>query len=391
MFLGNKRVALRHRLPWADPNEFPDFSRLDGGALVPAAPPGLAGELDDLIDPHYPTFTATNLSEAFPGPMTPLSLTISIAALRAGNQPLVDFLGMDGDVAHESRVRMVAVFGHRIFLNVSAARETAKGMPGNTPEDIDKQYLGVPLPEGPRPKPTPGEALRGLGMLARIGPPLAGLDRHVAAYEAEARGVTVTAEDLAVMTGEQLAARIRLLHDLLAQGWTGVEVADVQAGASLGAVERVAGEAAAAAVQSGRERLESAGPLLGVEQLAGQARADEKIATILREQAPLDALAALRDVAPAFAERFDELVRDYGHRGPGETELENPMFADAPELLLDSVVKTMDLARSRAAAGSSAGATGAGARRLRDQVAARARAGARRDDPDHPCATARRA
>ena len=118
--------------------------------------------------------------------MTPLSLTISIAALRAGNQPLVDFLGMHGDVAHESRVRMVAVFGHRIFLNVSAARETAKGMPGNTPEDIDKQYLGVPLPEGPRPKPTAAEALRGLGMLTRIGPPLAGLDKHVAAYEAEA-------------------------------------------------------------------------------------------------------------------------------------------------------------------------------------------------------------
>ncbi len=192
VFLGARRIALRHRLPWADANEFVSPARLDGGPLVPAAPPGLAGEFDDLIDPRYPTYTATNLSEAFPGPMTPLSLTISIAALRAGTQPLIDFLGMQGEVGHESRVRMVAVFGHRIFLNVSAARESAKGMPGNTPEDVDKQYLGIPLPAGPRPRPTASEALRAIGMLGRIGPPLAGLDRHVARYEQGVRALVLS-------------------------------------------------------------------------------------------------------------------------------------------------------------------------------------------------------
>ncbi len=357
VFLGSKRVALRHKLPWADPNEFPTPERLDGGSLVGAASPSLAGELDDLIDPRYPTYTATNLSEAFPGPMTPLSLTISIAALRAGNQPLVDFLGMRGDVAHESRVRMVAVFGHRIFLNVSAARESAKGMPGNTPEDIDKQYLGIPLPEGPRPKPTLGEVGRGLAMLTRIGPPLAGLDAHVAAYEAEIRDLVLAPDRLSALTDESLAARIALLHDELAQGWTGVQVADVQAGAALGAVERVGGEAAAAGVQSGRDVLESAQALRGVDELAEHVRRDADTAACIQTTTDAAAaLAQLRDTAPEFSERFDRLVREYGHRGPGETELENPTFSDAPELLLDAVLKASRLpARSVASTSPAVG------------------------------------
>ena len=356
LFLGSRRVALRHKLPWADPNEFPSPARLDGGELVPAAPQGLAGELDDLIDPRYPTYTATNLSEAFPGPMTPLSLTISIAALRAGNQPLVEFLGMHGDVAHESRVRMVAVFAHRIFLNVSAARESAKGMPGNTPEDVDKQYLGIPLPEGPRPKPTLGEVARGLAMLTRIGPPLAGLDAHVAAYEAEVRDLVLTPDRLVALTDEALAARIGLLHDELAQGWTGVEVADVQAGAALGAVERIGGEAAAAAVHSGRDVLESAQALRGVDELAEAVRRDDRIAACIGGTDAASAIAQLRDTAPAFAARFDRLIREYGHRGPGETELENPTFSDAPELLLDCVLKASHVpARSAASTLPAAG------------------------------------
>jgi nucleoside-diphosphate-sugar epimerase/phosphohistidine swiveling domain-containing protein len=357
--LGTRRVALRHRLPWADANEFPTSARLDGGPLVAAAPRGLAGELDDLIDPRFPTFTATNLSEAFPGPMTPLSLTISLAALRAGNQPLVDILGMRGDVGHESRVRMVAAFGHRIFLNVSAARESAKGMPGNTPEDVDKQYLGIALPEGPRPAPSALEALHALRLLTRIGPPLAGLDRHVARYEQTVRALVMPVDELASLADPRLAARIGVLHDELAQGWTGVEVADAQAGAALGAVERVAGERAAAAVQSGHDRLESAQALRGVEELAAQARRDPAVAEVLRSLSPEAAIAQLRATAPAFTERFDRLVREYGHRGPGETELENPTFADAPELLLVSVVKTIDMpSRALPAGGTSEGRVG---------------------------------
>jgi nucleoside-diphosphate-sugar epimerase/phosphohistidine swiveling domain-containing protein len=344
VYLGSRRFPRRHRLVWADTDARPDATPLDGRPLVAAAPPGLAGELDDRIDPRYPTFTATNLSEAFPGPMTPLSLTISVDALRAGIGPLVDVLGMRGDVAHESRVRMVAVFGHRIFLNVSAARESAKGMPGNTPEDVDKQYLGIPLGDGPRPKPTVGEVLRGVAMLARIGPPLAGLDRHVARYEREARRLASTpASVLAAMPDEMLAARIGLLRDELAQGWLGVQVADVQAGAALGAVERVGGEPAAAAVRAGVERLEAAQALRGVEELTARARSVPEVAAVLRSRPASEARAAIASIAPEFVERLDRLVAEYGHRGPGETELENPTFSDRPELLVEAVAKCLDL------------------------------------------------
>ena len=66
--------------------------------------------------------------------------------------------------------------------------------------------------------------------------------------------------------------------------------------------------------------------------------ADDHLRTLITET-PKDAIfAKLRTEAPAFAARFDRLIAECGHRGPGETELSNPMFADAPELLLRAVL-----------------------------------------------------
>jgi phosphohistidine swiveling domain-containing protein len=47
-------------------------------------------------------------------------------------------------------------------------------------------------------------------------------------------------------------------------------------------------------------------------------------------------------LSPEAGARFSALLRDVGHRGPGETELENETFGDRPDLLLGAVVKALD-------------------------------------------------
>ena len=48
----------------------------------PANDDGAGGEFDTDIDPAWSAYTAANTAEAFPGPMTPLSLELSLEAGR---------------------------------------------------------------------------------------------------------------------------------------------------------------------------------------------------------------------------------------------------------------------------------------------------------------------
>lgn len=49
-----------------------------------AGPEGINGALDTPIDPRFPTFLATNLPEALPGPFSPSSSSVTVRGLRAG-------------------------------------------------------------------------------------------------------------------------------------------------------------------------------------------------------------------------------------------------------------------------------------------------------------------
>ena len=340
-YLGLKRVDLPWRLPYTDPSYGPDAPPLDGGELVPAGPPEHAGEFDSLIDPRFPEYTATNLSEAFPGPMTPLSLQVSADVMRASAEGVQRFVGMTGPVARELHARGVSIFGGRVYVNLTAARQMALGMPASSPEQFDNQFLGVPLPKGFKLKVGPRDAVRAIPLVGRILPRTLGFGREVRRAAAEADRLYARVEVLEAMSDERLAARLSLLHDELCQVWTVACVGNVIASGAVGLVERKAGSGSAGAVQSDLEALTSARMLLGVERLATAAKRDPHVAQTLQGMSPVDALKEIRASSPDFAAAIDELIAAHGHRGPGETELENPTFGDAPELLVDAIAKTM--------------------------------------------------
>lgn len=349
VYLGYNEVRKPWRLGYARTGIPAAYPPLGGGELVAAAPAGLAGELDSLIDPKFPTFFATNLSEAFPGPMTPLSLSVTLDIMHASSDGMADFLGLDDELSREMQARGASAFGHRMYAGVSVVRKMAEAMPGMTPEDIDHQFLGLPkVDRGPKPRPTGRELAQGLALAARVGAQIAGFSREVARMQDEAHDLVVAPAALEEMSDPRLLAHIGLVHDTLGQAWNVACIGNMIAGGALAAVERVgAGDAVSAA--GGTEPLASAGALNGVHELAGLARQAPHISATLEAGAEAGAgssggVAALEDVraiAPWWAARFDDLLRDFGHRGPGETELENLVYSDRPEILLDSITKAL--------------------------------------------------
>lgn len=349
VYLGTRPLELPWRLRYVDthaPRARPPY---EGGDLVDPAPPGRAGEFDSLIDPRYPTYSATNISEAFPGPMTPLSLDVSLDAMLASSDGMVDFLGLTDEIAHAQRARGAASFGHRIYANVSVVREMARAMPGMTPEDVDDQFLGIPRP------PDAGEqgvslreAWDALALLVHTGPRVAGFAAEVERCERDARELPIPEATLPRLTDERLLGMIALLHDQLCQAWNVACIGNMIAAATQSAAEKSVGGPAGLG-RAGTEGLESAGALVGVERLAEMARERPDVAEVVRSVPPEEWVERVRAIDHDFAAAFDHLVATYGHRGPGETELANPTFADRPELLADAVAKAVRTpARSRA-------------------------------------------
>jgi nucleoside-diphosphate-sugar epimerase/phosphohistidine swiveling domain-containing protein len=340
VYLGRKEVRKPWRLRYARTDIPPAYAPLDRAPLAAAAPPALAGEFDSVIDPRYPDFFATNLSEAFPGPMTPLSLTVNLDAMHTSSDGMCDFLGLDGEIRRELQARGAAAFGHRMYAGVSVVRKMAEAMPGMTPEDVDHQFLGLPRVDRDKRRPTVRDAVRGLRLLTHVGPQVAGFGREVDRAEVEARELARPADELGTLADPELLARIGLVHDELGQAWNVACIGNMIAGGALAAAERL-GVADASTAAGSDQPLASAGALLGVDELARLAREAPEIAALLDAGVGPTTLEDVRAVAPWWAARFEMLLDDYGHRGPGETELENPVYADQPDMVLGAIAKAL--------------------------------------------------
>ena len=92
-----KRVV---SVPWrlANIQELPSVDAPSNDGVKPnlAGPAGDNGEFDTPIDPRFPTFLATNLSEALPGPFSPASASATVRGLRAGGVPSPSGCGPGG-------------------------------------------------------------------------------------------------------------------------------------------------------------------------------------------------------------------------------------------------------------------------------------------------------
>ena len=309
--------ATRHGGELALPVEVLPRSGLPEG-VGSAAPDGLEGEFDDRIDPRFPVFSASDLAEALPGPLTPITLDVQLSGLRAASRALVHVLALGGVIGDEWGSRAVAVFGHRPYVGVSANVIAATQLPG--------WHQHAVADRAPGDQPQVGTVAKAV-TAARSLAALRYLRADTRAYAAAARAEHLAAEQLTSLSDAGLGVRIPLLRDRIHQGWiltalwlidTGVTAAVLpQSKAGFG----VAGFGAI--VESGQIAAET-------DALAALLRTDPPVCALARE----GNLASVRALSPDTAGTLDAAIARVGHRGPGEAELASRMFSDDPAMLL---------------------------------------------------------
>lgn len=282
----------------------------DGTQLRSAVPDGLEGEFDDRIDPRFPVFSAARLAETLPGPLTPMTLDVQLAGLRAANRLMSQVMAAGDMVAEEWGSRAIAIFGHRPYVGVSASVIAAGQLPG--------WDIGDAVPAN---KATKVMVIkRAMALLRHL---RADTEAYVAAASAEHLG----AAQLASLSDAYLQVRTRLLRDRIHQGWGLVGRWLIDTGITAATVERTGGRAGVSGVAM---LVESDVVDAETSSLAALIRSDPQLCELAVE-ADLDGIGVL---SGSTAAAFSAAVARVGHRGPGEVELANLMFGDDPAMLL---------------------------------------------------------
>jgi nucleoside-diphosphate-sugar epimerase/phosphohistidine swiveling domain-containing protein len=329
-----------------------DIPAADGVSPVLAGPDGGNGEFDTPIDPRFPTFLATNLSEALPGPFSPSSASVTVKGLRASGAVIAGRLRPGGLIQREIAIRTVGVFAHRLYGAITTAHYMAEVVPFVKPETVvrQSQYFGpsaAAMPiygEQQLPRESGGATgpLRTIRSLGVFGVNLAGLTVGAPRDTRDFVGDVDRLEKLAVdelsqLTDQRLQSMILLARDQVVEGWV----------LASGSFLAIAALSVLLRGLNGRDmmlpvgqELASAGPLNAVYRLADAARRDPNALRILAGGGEhLDALSA---EAPEFYRSMLAELKSFGHRGPGELEMRSFSYADDPELLLRMVAKSLD-------------------------------------------------
>ena len=334
VYLGSTRVAMPWRSPWT---RVPSPAR-DRPQHRPANDDGAGGEFDTDVDPAWSAYTAANTAEAFPGPMTPLSLELSLEAGRTTGALSADLLQMKGEVRRALIEEQTGSFGHTVYLNMSVLLATTPVLPGAEPAAWENLLFGL----GSTAEVSKHDEIGPWGMawrLPRMVAAIAGAASETRRMDREARRQQRDATYYAGLTDEQLQCQLRCIRDEVVNAWAVAGLASLAVVPILAIIEKQAGKRFATQFRGGTEGLVSAGLIRGAHELGDLACADASIATILAESDPSVALNRLEAEHPLFAARLHGIIAEYGHRGPGETELINPVFADSPARLLDVVAK----------------------------------------------------
>jgi nucleoside-diphosphate-sugar epimerase/phosphohistidine swiveling domain-containing protein len=351
-----KRVV---SLPWrlASVQDLPAVDAPAGDAVVPrlAGPEGDNGEFDTPIDPRFPTFLATNLSEALPGPFSPSSASATVRGLRAGGVAIAERLRPGGIIQREIALRTVAVFAHRLYGAITSAHFMAETVPFAKPATIvgNSGFFGpsmasLPIFGAERPPSETSRTRRQLRTIRNIGVfgvNLVGLsagsplDTHdfladVDRLERLAGGLDETI--VTELDDRRLLSLIILARDHVVHGWV----------LASGSFMLCAAFNVLLRGLCGRDTAPPAGPELGsarsveaVHRLVVAAQGDPNVLRLLAE--PGERLGKLAVEAPEFHGAVLAELALIGHRGPAELEMLSTSYADDPELLVRMVTKTL--------------------------------------------------
>jgi nucleoside-diphosphate-sugar epimerase len=351
------RVTLGKRvisLPWrlASITDLPAVDAPADDGVVPrlAGPEGVNGEFDTPIDPRFPTYLATNLSEALPGPFSPSSASVTVRGLRAGGARIAERLRPGGMIQREIAMRTVAVFAHRLYGAITSAHFMAETVPFAKPATIvsNSGFFGpsmasLPIFGAERP-PEFSRArrlLRNIRNVGVFGVNLVGLSagspRDTDDFIADVdRLERLAGGDVTQLDDRRLLSLILLARDHVVHGWLLASGSFMLCAAFNVLLRGLCGRDTAP--PAGPE-LVSARSVEAVQRLVVAARRDAGVTRLLAE--PGKRLDALAEQAPEFHGALLAELALIGHRGPAEVEMCSTSYADDPELLVRMVGRAL--------------------------------------------------
>jgi nucleoside-diphosphate-sugar epimerase/phosphohistidine swiveling domain-containing protein len=355
--IGRWSTSLPWRLTHVQDIPAVDAPAADGVAPVFAGPAGGNGEFDTPIDPRFPTYLATNLSEALPGPFSPSSASVTVKGLRAFGAITARRLRPGGLIQREMAMRTVGVFAHRLYGAITTAHFMAETVPFVKPETVirQSQFFGPSVAAMPiySEQQLPRQSGGVLGLLRTI--------RNLGVFGANLAGLTtgaardtrdyiddieyleeLAAGDLSQLADARLQSLILLARDSVIDGWV-LASGSFMAFAALSVILR--GLNGRDMVLPVGQQLASAQPLSAVYRLVDAAQRDLDVARILA--GPGDHLDELSAKAPEFHAAVFAELKLIGHRGPAEVEMRSTSYADDPELLIRMVAKSLHTPRRR--------------------------------------------
>ncbi len=342
-------------LPWrlATIQDLPAVDEPAADGVVPrlAGPEGLNGEFDTPIDPRFPTYLATNLSEALPGPFSPSSASVTVRGLRAGGVAIAERLRPGGIIQREIALRTVAVFAHRLYGAITSAHFMAETVPFAKPATIvsNSGFFGPSMASLPifgeeRPTSESSWARRQLRTLRNIGifgvnlvGLSAGSHRDTRDFIGDVdRLERLAGADLTRLDDRRLLSLILLGRDHVVHSWVLASGSFMLCAAFNVLLRGLCGRDTAP--PAGPE-LASARSVEAVQRLVDAARRDPNVARLLSE--PGERLGKLAADAPGFHAAVLAELELIGHRGPAEREMLSISYADDPELLVRIVARAM--------------------------------------------------
>jgi nucleoside-diphosphate-sugar epimerase/phosphohistidine swiveling domain-containing protein len=351
--VGERVVALPWRL--ANIGDLPavDAPTEDGVKPNWAGPVGDNGEFDTPIDARFPTFLATNLSEALPGPFSPASASVTVRGLRAGGVAIAERLRPGGIIQREIAMRTVAVFAHRLYGAITSAHFMAETVPFAKPSMIvsNSGFFGPSMAALPvfgeeTPRAESGRLRRQLRTMRNIGVfgvNLVGLsagsprDTHDFVADVDRLERLAAEHDLTQLGDRRLLSLILLARDHVVHGWVLASGSFMLCAAFNVLLRGLCGKEIAPA--AGPE-LVSARSVEAMQRLTLAAQRDPKVLRVLGE--PGEHLSRLATEAPEFYAAVRDELALIGHRGPAELEMLSTSYADDPELLVRMVDRAVN-------------------------------------------------
>lgn len=310
------------------------------------------------VDPKAPVsfWSNANISENFPGPVTPLLYSVAAEGYRCYFRNLAQAFGVSRRRLEriEAPLRhLIGAHGARLYYNLTNIHAVLKAAPyGDLLARYFDQFVGAPTaPDAPAtPEASAESRLSHALELAVIGlqtgrlylsmeERLQEFERTVDTFCARAHPSLLPDKPLAELREDLLG-----FLDIRFRRWTHASMADAAAMVCYGALQQLlrhefpAPEQAALhnTLLKGLSDLASSAPIDALWTLSRQVRQEPELRALFSTLPGHELARRLRDGAfPGFQQALGDFLERYGFRGSGELMLTVPSFQEDPSGLLD--------------------------------------------------------